>query len=239
MASGDIVSQTNDKIVGMFSGVNLAQIGGWIAALVLIIGGGFFIWRYYRDKKIFNKTITAFEIVGSYYEPAIRDTAKTVKIGRGGFEIQYLKKSKTWKIAYGGRVGKSTYYYFIGKDGYWYNSRLSADINEIDKRGGLIPIVTTNPLMRSQYTSLEKQIDLLHNEKTSFMDKYGSWVFAIGFLVVAGMFLWLNYQEYVKAMGSMAGLTDKLGQMMDKANAILGNAGVAANGGTGLVKVGA
>ena len=172
-ANAALISVTG-KVSGAFGGINWMTVLGWILFLVICIGGGYFAYNYYKNKKIFNKRVTAFEIVSGEWSPCVRDSAKVVKIGKGGFEILYLKKSKSWKIAYGGRVGKNDYYFFIMPDGYWYNGTLMANINKIDETGGLIPITTTNPLMRGQYTALEKQIDTLHAEKTSFFEKYGS-----------------------------------------------------------------
>ena len=74
------------------------------------------------------------------------------------------------------RVGKSDYYFFIMPDGYWYNAMLGSNMYTIDKQNGLIPIVTTNPTMRTQYTALEKQMDSLHQSKGKFWEKYGGWV---------------------------------------------------------------
>jgi len=154
----------------------------------------------------------------------MRDVARDVKMGSGGFVVLYLKKLKTHKLAYGGKVGKDTYYFFIMPDGYWYNAMLSANLYAIDKEGGFIPVVTTNPSMRGQYTSLEKQIDSLHEEKKKWWDTYGSWVLSMAFVLVAGMMLWLCYQEYAKAMGSMSGMVNEISKLIDKINIMQSNA---------------
>ncbi len=203
----------------------------------MIIGGGVGFYLWYKDRRTFRKIITVFDIVGNYYQFAFRDKAKVVKIGSGGFEILFLKKAKTWKIAYGGRVGRDTYYFFIAPDGYWFNGMLSANLNAIDKNGGLIPIVTTNPSMRAQYTSLEKQIDKLHSEKKNFMEKYGSWLFAISFVLVAGVMLWLSYKEFAQASSANAGITDKLGILVDRINNLLAHTSGAASTTGGVVPI--
>jgi hypothetical protein len=236
MAADSIVTQTNAKITGYFSGVSgggILRVLGWIFFIIIIVAACWYGYTVYRNKKIFNKKITVFDIVGINFVPAMRDVAKVVKIGSGGFEILYLKKLKIYRIAYGGKVGKDTYYFFILPDGYWYNGMLSAHMNTIDKNGGLIPVVTTNPTMRSQYTSLEKQIDALHSNKQSVWDKYGSWILSIGFVVISGVMLWLSYKEYAASMASLSGLVDKIGLLVDKVASLQG-------GGTptGLVKVG-
>lgn len=234
----DAVSDVNAKIVGSFTGVSsstVVNILGWVLFAVLIIGGGWWVSGFYKNKKVFSKVITAFEIVAGEWHPCIRDVAKVVKIGKGGFEILYLKKLKTHKIAYGGRVGKNTYYFFIMPDGYWYNGSLMANMNTIDKNGGLIPITTTNPLMRGQYTALEKQIDSLHGDKKSFWDKYGTFVMSIAFILISGVLLWLMFKEYHQALGQLANYHEQMGKILDKLANLAGN--IQVNQPSGLVPV--
>lgn len=229
------IETTNQGIVNAVTSVHWLNVLGWIFLGIVIIGGAFWFYMWNRNKKLFNKKITVFDIVGQYFTPIARDTAKTVKIGKGGFEILYLKKFKTWKIAYGGRVGKDTYYFFIMPDGYWYNGMLSANINKINADGGLIPIVSANPLMRGQYTSLEKQIDALFTEKKSFMDKWGVWIFAIAFILIAGIIMYLMAKDIPGVISQQTALTDKMGQLVDKVNTLLTNAKITSTGGSGLV----
>ena len=231
-----VIKNINEGIMSYFTGLQFLNLIGWLVFGFLIIGGGFYVFIIYRNKRVFNKKITAFTIVGENFIPDIRDLAKIIRLGKGGFEILYLKKLKTWKLAYGGRVGKDTYYFFIMPDGYWYNGMLSSKIFEIDKLKGLIPIITTNPSMRAQYTALEKQIDKLHEEKKSFMDKYGVVVFSIGFLVIAGVFLWLNYKQFVIATSNLATAIERASELMESISRIAGNV-QGAEGAGGLVPV--
>jgi len=234
----DVIGDVNAKVTSMFTGVNIMNIIGWAIAILLI--GGFCIWYFgffLRDKKMFNKKITAFEIVGINFVPVIRDTAKSVKLGSGGFEVLYLRKLKTWKLAYGGRVGKNDYYFFIMPDGYWYNGMMSANIKAINKDGGLIPIVTTNPTMRSQYTALEKQIDVLHGDKKSFMEKYGVWILGISFVLIAGVMMWLMFKEFSTGMSSFKGVTQSLADLVDKINVMQTNAQIQTPTSGGLTQV--
>ena len=220
------ISDINQKIVGTFTGVNsstILTVIGWVVFGILIIGGGWWISVYYKNKKVFNKKITAFEIVGETFDPCIRDFAKVVKLGKGGFEILYLKKLKTHKIAYGGRVGRNNYYFYIMPDGYWYNGKMTANISQIDANGGLIPVVTTNPLMRGQYTALEKQIDSLHGDKKTFWDKYGNFVMSIAFKLISGVLLWLMFKEYHQALGQLSNYHSQMGEILEKLANLAGN----------------
>jgi hypothetical protein len=223
MAVNDIIASTNRKLIDAVSGIKFMNLIGWFIFAIILIGGLYWLFIIYRNKKIYSSIIKGFEIIGVNFIPTIDDRARKVKLGSGGFEILFLKRLKTWRLAYGSRVGKNTYYYFIMPDGYWYNGLFSSNMFMIDKLGGLIPIVTTNPNMRSQYTSLEKQIDSLHKEKEKFWDKYGSWILSLSFVLVAGVMLWLNYKEFVTVSTNFNTAIDKMGLLIDKLNVLTGN----------------
>jgi hypothetical protein len=213
----DLITATNQKIAGSFSFSGIMNSVGWLIVGIIVIaaiGGGFWWWW---TRKQFNKNITDFELIGDHYEPTYRDTAKMVKLGSGGFQVIYLRKAKTYRIAYGKRVGRNNYYFFIAPDGYPYNGMLGRNITT----DGRTPIITTNPSMRAQYTALEKQIDHLHGEKKGFWDKYGSWVLSIGFVVIIGMFGYLYYGQMKDTMGVFPTLIDKLSVLTESINKLL------------------
>jgi hypothetical protein len=229
-----IVSGANEKIVGSFKNINWVNTIGWMFFIIIIVAGAVWIWVYYKNKKVFNKRINVNGNIGGFWRRVSSDVAKSVKLGIGGFEVLYLKKLKSWKIAYGGNFGDNIYEFYVMPDGYWYNSRPYGDVKYIDQNKGMVAVVTTNPLMRGQYTSLEKQIETLHGEKVKFWDKYGTWVLGIAFVLIAGVMLWLNYKEYVTATGNLNTVADKFGMLIDKLNLMQGNTPA---GGSGLIPV--
>jgi hypothetical protein len=189
--------------------------------IVIAAAGGWFWW--YWNKKQFNKNILVNEVVGQYYEPTGKDVAKLVKLGSGGFEVLYLKKFKVYRISYGGRMGKRTYEFYIGKDGYWYNGLKSANIQYIEKEKGLVPIIVTNPTMRAQYTALEKQIDTLHGDKKNWLKENAIMLIGIGFVLVLGVIAWQIYKDFSAVANAMSGITDKQAILMDKINTLITN----------------
>lgn len=214
------LNEVNEKIFSTFSLDGILSGVGWLFLGILILGvGGFFIWWYW-NKRVFNRNITDFELVGDVWEPTFRDVAKLAKLGKGGFAVLYIKKLKAYRIAFGGRVGKNTYYFFIDKDGYPYNCVLHGRIT-LD---GTIPIKTTNPLMRAQYTALEKQIDELTKGKKDFWTQYGNWVMSITFILIMGVIMWLTYREMKDFWGQAAGIAKEL-----KETAQILKGGVASN----------
>lgn len=205
------------KLVGNINGKAIINGVGWLIAGVIVIGCIAWFTYWYYTRKQWNKTITRFEIVGDRYEPIFRDKAKIVKIGKGGFEVLYYKKAKVYRIAFGERIGKNHYYMFMAPDGYEYNGYLGKQITT----DGRIPIITTNPSMRAQYTALEKYIDLLHGNKPGFWDKYGNWVLTIGFVVIIGAFAYLFFQQYQNIIKQVPELLKNSADLIDKINKLL------------------
>lgn len=226
----DVITNINSGMVGYFKNIKFLSIIGWIIFIIVIICALFWFLTYYKNKRLFNKLIVVHEIVNGEFIETYRDQARSIKLGSGGFEIIFLKKLKTWKLAMGARTGRNRYDFYIMPDGYWYPAKVYANIFKIDELKGMIPVVTTNASMRSQYTSLEKQIDVLHQDKKSFMDKWGTMLFGLGFLLVAGVMLWLNYQEFVKATANLATAISKAGELIDKINVLQGNSASVNNG---------
>lgn len=218
------IEDVNKAIIDRITNINFIDGLAWIFLIIIIIGASFWFFIYYKNKKLYSKIIKINEINGDYWEETFIDKAKNVKLGKGGFIILHLKKLKTWKIAYGGRTGRNIYEFYILSDGYWLNALRSAKVQYIDKEKGMIPVVTVNPLMRGQYTSLEKQIDSLTDTKKGFWENYGSWVMSIGFILIAGVMLWLIAKEVGSITNSIGGLIDKVGVLIEKLNVLTSNA---------------
>lgn len=113
---------------------------------------------------------------------------------------------------------------------------LAADMHTIDSHGGLIPVVTTNPTMRAQYTALEKQIDTLHAEKKGIWEKYGNWILTLTFIIIIGTFAWLSFREVGSFMGQGTALAKQMTDLATIMNKLAQNMNSACAGGTGLVK---
>lgn len=207
---------------------------GWALLLVIICGAVGFGYFAYLQKKKYNKIIRGWEIIGGNFQQTFKDTAKDVKLGSGGFVVLNLRKFNTWKLAYGGRSGRNVYDFFIMPDGYWYNGTLAANMFKIDELKGFIPVQTTNPLMRAQYTALEKQIDTLYAEKKGFWEKYGNWVMSIGFVLIIGVLAWLIFKEIAPMAAQNAELTKQIALLVEKVNNLIVNVNNAGN--VGLVK---
>ena len=208
---------------------------GWLLAGIIIIGA--VVWGIYwwNDRKKYNAKITAHSIIHGFFYPTFVDQAKQIKIGAGGFQILELKKLKTWKFGMGARSGVNTYSFYIMPDGYWYGGQVSANLQYIDKQGGLLPVITTSQNMRAQNSGLEKQINELTQGKQGFWDKYGFIMMNIAYILIMGVFVWLSFREVSKFLGAGTALADTMNQLADSMAKLAVNLNTAQSGGTGLV----
>lgn len=141
----------------------------------------------------FNKKVVILEDVSGSddLEPIGKDKARLVKVGKGGTEVLYLKKRKVYRGAYGKRMGKNTYYFAIGSDGYWYNSTLGSLASGMNKIG----IKPTNVNMRYQNESLMELIKERY-DKPSFWAQYGQILMNIAFFMIIAVMFWLYFDSF-------------------------------------------
>jgi len=183
------------SIGGVDLGINLPVLttqgwGFWVTIFgiifIILLICIFAIWFFFQ-KKIYNKKIIVFENVsGQGYQPTIRDKARTIKVGDGGEELLFLKKIKVYRTAYGRKMGRNTYWFTIGQDGYWYNTVLG----DLDAKMGMLDIEPIDRDMRYMHVAIRKNIQDRYR-KTNFMEKYGTMIMSGIFLLVMIVAIWL------------------------------------------------
>jgi len=172
----------------------------WIfgAILFLILAGiaMFFISRF----KVYNKQIIVFEnIAGQGYQVVFKDRARLVKLGDGGEEILHLLKKKVYRTAYGKKMGKQTYWFAVGQDGYWYNIILG----DVDAKMGMLDIEPIDRDMRYMHVAIRRNIQDRYR-KQSFMDKYGDKIFNMITGVVLMVGIWFCLDKIADMASSVA-----------------------------------
>jgi len=177
---------------------DLAQMGGvftifvLIALFLILVGvGTFFLVRYLK----FNKKIVILEDVqgSDDLEPIGKDKAMLVKVAKSGMEVLYLRKRKVYKGAYGKRMGKNTYYFAIGPDGYWYNVTLGSLTDGMKK----VAIKPTPVNMRYQNEALQEIIKERY-DKVTFWQKYGGVVAFTILIVLFGIMAYLMFDKFLE-----------------------------------------
>lgn len=181
-----------------------ALSGSWIYIVLigiigLIIVGVIAILLFMNT---YNRRVVFFEnISGQGFQPIMKTRARIIKLGRSGEEILKTLKGGIFLSAYGRKMGKNTYWYAKGSDGYWYNILLG----DLDAKFGILDIEPVDRDVRMFHLGIDKIAEKDYAQKKSFMEKYGVQmmvfiflvIFLIGFIVVAG-----KISEGLKAMSN-------------------------------------
>jgi len=216
---------------------NMSGIGTtimWIAiVLIAIVIVAIFIWLHFQ-KKLYNKKVVIFEnLGGNSYRKTGEDTARLIKIGDGGEEILFLRGRKTYRTAYGKKMGDNLYWFAIGQDGYWYNCTLG----DLDAKMGMLDIEPVDRDMRYMHVAIRKNISDRYKPKVGFMDKWGGTIFnliALGIILLGG---WFIADKLAEGIGQLVtGLKDNQEtiRLMKEALATVQST---CQGGAGFIKV--
>lgn len=199
-----------------------------LALIILLIAGVgiFFLVRWLK----FNRHITIWEDVegSDSLEPVGTDKAMLIKVGKGGTELLYLKKRKTYKGAYGKRIANKKYFFVIGKDGYWYNSTLGS----LEEGMAKIDVKPTNVNMRYQNESLMELIKERY-DKPSFWGQYGQIIINIAFFMLVAVMFWLYFDSFketapalVEASKTLKETAEVLGQVTGGLDSLKSTGGI-------------
>lgn len=154
--------------------------------LLIIIIISVAVWIYLQ-KKAFYIQIRDFEnIAGQGFQLVGKNTARLVKVGDGGEELLLLRKGKTYRTAYGKKMGKNEYWFCKGQDGYWYNSVLG----DLDAKMGVLDIDPIDKDMRYMHVAIRKNIQDRYKKEDKF-SKYAPIVIGFVFLVIMIIATWL------------------------------------------------
>jgi len=208
-------------------GVNIGGGGGggmqinWVLILIIlmvVIAISVIGYVVYMNR-LFNRKIIVFEnISGQGYQPILRDKARLIRIGDGGEEILFLKKKKVYRTAYGRKMGKNTYWFAVGQDGYWYNIVLG----DLDAKMGMLDIEPIDRDMRYMHVAVRKNIQERYR-KLDFMQKYGTIAMNAVFLLIMIIGIWVLLQKMGTISEASGAAVDAARQVLDATNTALGN----------------
>jgi len=175
------------------SSIPKIDIGGffsntWVYVIIIVLVGllliiGICIFLFFLTYK---KKIVLFEnIAGQGYQPVLKTRARIIKLGVGGEELLKTLAGGHYVSAYGRKMGKNTYWYCKGQDGYWYNIVLG----DLDTKRAMLDIEPIDRDVRMFHVALDR---LSHQtyDKTSFMEKYGVHMMLFLFLIVLIFGMW-------------------------------------------------
>ena len=161
----------------------------------------------------FKKKIVLFEnISGQGYQPVFKSRARVVKLGIGGEEILKTLFGEYYVSAYGRKMGKNTYWYAKGQDGYWYNIVLG----DLDSKQAMLDIEPIDRDVRMFHVALDRLSHQTYGQKDTLTKiiMYGT-VFM--FLVVLILGMWFIVGKIGDATAPLA-QTVELSTKIQEAN---------------------
>jgi hypothetical protein len=202
----------------------------YISIFVLVtLAIGIVAFLYLSNKKFSKKLIFFENIAGQGFQVVGKDRAMLVKIGDGGEEILYLRKKKVFRTAYGKKMGKNTYWFARGQDGYDYNVTLG----DLDAKMGMLDIEPIDRDMRYMHVAIRKNITERYR-KIGFMEKYGMVMIGGVFLLIMVGAVWLLIDNVSELISQATGVVEAAKQIIEPITQALSKVDSMCAGGTGI-----
>ena len=195
---GDILtdfSMPSFDLTGFLSGTWIYVFLVVVFGIVLI--GGIVIALFFLS---YNKKVVLFEnISGQGYQPILKTRARTLKLGVGGEELLKTLKGGQYVSAYGRKMGKNTFWYAKGPDGYWYNFLLG----DLDAKMAILDVEPVDRDVRMFHVALDR---LSHDTygKTNWFEKHSVHILLFIFLLALILGMWFITAKVGDAVAPLA-----------------------------------
>ena len=213
--------------------VNFSGFGTGITILIFVLITAVvvgIILYFILSARAYRYKIVIFEdIAGQGYVPVGRDKAKMIKVGDGGEEVLYLRKRKLYRTAYGKKIGRNTYAFAVGSDGYWHNITFG-DLDEELAKLGVEPVDRD---MRYMHVAIRRNIKERF-ETVTFLQKYGGLIAYTALIAVTGVMMWLLFDKFLAISGSVQGAVEAAEKVLDSTSQLLGALDNVQSGGSGI-----
>ena len=164
----------------------------------------------------YKKKIVIFEnISGQGYQPVLKTRARVLKLGVGGEEILKTLIGGIFISAYGRKMGKNTYWYAKGQDGYLYNIVLG----DLDAKQAMLDVEPIDRDVRMFHVALDRLSHQTYG-KTNFLEKYGIHIMLFIFLITLVLGMWFIVGKIGEAVAPLS-QSAELSMQIQESNAIL------------------
>jgi len=221
-------------------GVNLpsVNVGGflsnsWVYVFIIVIFGIILVSTiaFLLFIRTYNRKIIIFEnIAGMGYQPTVRTKARIVKIGKGGEELLKTLAGGSYVTAYGRKMGKKTYWFAKGQDGYLYNVVLG----DLDTKFNMLDIEPIDRDVRMWHVAIDRMSQQTYG-KVGFLEKYAVHMMLFLFLIVLILGMWFIIGKIGNATEALASTQDTNLQVAELLRDILRGADNIRSGGSGIV----
>jgi len=185
----------------------------WIYIFIIVAFGIIFIAALgvFLFLLTYKKKIVLFEnISGQGYQPVFKSRARIVKLGIGGEEILKTLYGGYFVSAYGRKMGKNTYWYAKGQDGYWYNCILG----DLDTKQAMLDIEPIDRDVRMFHVALDRLSHQTYG-KQSFMEKYGVHMMMFAFLIILVLGMWFIVGKIGEAVAPLSSAAETASQIQE------------------------
>jgi len=199
------------NITGFFSST-------WIYIAIIVVVGIILIAAVFALLFFltYKKKIIIFEnISGQGYQPVLKTRARVLKLGVGGEEILKTLVGGIFISAYGRKMGRNTYWYAKGQDGYLYNIVLG----DLDAKQALLDIEPIDRDVRMFHVALDRLSHQTYG-KQNFMEKYGIHIMLFIFLITLVLGMWFIVGKIGEAVAPLA-QSAELSLQIQESNSIL------------------
>lgn len=184
-------------------GINISGFisSSWIWVLLVVIIGVIAVGTisFVLFFRTYNRRIIVFEnISGQGYQPVYKSRARVVRIGNAGVEVLKTLFGGYYVSAYGRKMGKNTYWFAKGSDGYWYNILLG----DLDAKFALLDIEPVDRDVRMFHAAVDRMSHADY-DKQSFLQKYGIHLLLFVFLIVLILGIWFLIGQIGKAVAPL------------------------------------
>ena len=148
----------------------------------------------------YNKKVVVFEnISGLGYQPVLKTRARTIKLEVGGTEILKTLARGYYLSTYGKKMGKNTFWFAKGSDGFLYNIVLG----DLDTKMAMLDIEPIDRDVRMFHVAVNQLNQNTYNKK-SFMEKYGIHLMLFFFLITLVLGIWFIVGKVGDATSSLS-----------------------------------
>lgn len=197
-------------ILDSLSGGNIPKIeltgffsNTWVYVLILAVVGFIFILTLATILFFFTykRKVVIFEnISGQGYQPIIKTRARVIAMtGTGNDKIMKTLVGNLFLTAYGKKMGKNTYWFAIGSDGFPYNFTLG----DLDTKKNILDIDPIDRDIRGFQVLMDRRSIETYMGR-SVLEKYGVHILLFVFLVVMILGLWFIVAKIGEATQPLA-----------------------------------
>lgn len=162
----------------------------WFYVLIVFIIGAILVTTlilvlHYRT---WNKKIEFFDNVGGRgYQRIATKRARSIKLGKSGSEVLKAKGYAHFLPAYGRKMGRNTYWFAKGLDGYYYNVVLG----DLDGKMNMLDVEPIDRDVRMFHVAMDRITQNLYGDQKGFLEKYAPYMFLFMFFLLMVGSMWL------------------------------------------------